>query len=218
MLYLYKKIMIKNVFIAKISDNQDPDNLHRVKVTFTNEKEVVSNWIPVLSPSAGDKNGIYSLPEIDEQVLVASLDNDTKNLCILGSIWSDNVKPPETEENSDADLNSDGNNSLHFIKSRAGNLIILDDTDSKEKIQLISADKKSRFEFSSEDELINLETENDIQIHAEKNLTIEAEEIEIKSSKQMNISADEFQTKVSKDLSIESDKDITIKGSGIALN
>ena len=136
----------------------------------------------------------------------------------MGSIWSNEVKPPETEENSDADLNSDGNNSLHFIKSRAGNLIILDDTDSKEKIQFISADKKSRFEFSAEDELINIETENDIQIHAEKSLTIEAEEIEIKSSKQMNISVDEFQTKVSKDLSIESDKDITLKGSGIALN
>ena len=105
-----------------------------------------------------------------------------------------------------------------FIKSRAGNLIILDDTESKEKIQLISADKKSRFEFSAEDELINLETEQDIQITAKKNLLINAEEIEIESSKQMNITADEFQTKVSKELSINADKDITIKGSGVALN
>ncbi len=210
--------MNKNIFLAKISDNQDPDNLHRVKVTFTNEKEVVSNWIPVLTASAGDQNGFYSLPEVDEEVLVTCLDNDSKNLIVLGSIWSNEVKPPESEENGDADLNQDGKNSLHFLKSRAGNLIILDDTESKEKIQLISADKKSRFEFSAEDELINLETENDIQISAKKNLSINAEEIEIKSSKQMNIEADEFQTKSSKDLSIEADKDITLKGSGIALN
>ncbi len=210
--------MNENIFLAKISDNQDPDNLHRVKVTFTNEKEVVSNWIPVLTASAGDQNGFYSLPEVDEEVLVTCLDNDSKNLIVLGSIWSNEVKPPESEENGDADLNQDGKNSLHFLKSRAGNLIILDDTESKEKIQLISADKKSRFEFSAEDELINLETENDIQISAKKNLSINAEEIEIKSSKQMNIEADEFQTKSSKDLSIEADKDITLKGSGIALN
>ena len=210
--------MNKNVFIAKVSDNQDPDNLHRVKVTFQNEQEVVSNWIPVLSSSAGNSNGIYSIPEVDEQVIVTTLDGDSTSLCVIGSIWSNDVQPPETEENSDADLNADGKNSLHFIKSRAGTLIILDDTESKEKIQLISADKKSRFEFSAEDELINLETEQDIQITAKKNLLINAEEIEIESSKQMNITADEFQTKVSKELSINADKDITIKGSGVALN
>lgn len=210
--------MNKKVFIAKVSDNQDPDNLHRVKITFTNEQEVVSNWIPVLTATAGNENGIYSIPEVDEQVLVTTLDDDSNSLCVIGSIWSNDVKPPETEENSDADLNADGKNSLHFIKSRAGNLIILDDTESKEKIQLISADKKSRFEFSAEDELINLETEQDIQITAKKNLLINAEEIEIESSKQMNITADEFQTKVSKELSINADKDITIKGSGVALN
>lgn len=210
--------MNKNVFIAKVSDNQDPDNLHRVKVTFQNEQEVVSNWIPVLSSSAGNSNGIYSIPEVDEQVIVTTLDGDSTSLCVIGSIWSNDVQPPETEENSDADLNADGKNSLHFIKSRAGNLIILDDTESKEKIQLISADKKSRFEFSAEDELINLETEQDIQITAKKSLLINAEEIEIKSSKKMDITADEFQTKVSKELSINADKDITIKGSGISLN
>jgi hypothetical protein len=33
-----------------------------------------------------------------------------------------------------------------------------------------------------------------------------------------NISADEFQTKISKELTINADKDITIKGSGVALN
>lgn len=210
--------MIKKVFMAKISDNQDPDNLHRVKVTFSNEDEVVSDWIPVLSFSAGNDNGIYSLPDIDEQVLVVCLDDSTKSYCVIGSVWSNEVKPPESGENGDADLNQDGKNSLHFIKSRSGNMIILDDTDSKEKIQLISSDGKSRFEFSAEDEMINLETENDIQITAKANLSINAEEIDITSSKQMNISTEQFQTKVSKGLDINADKDITIKGSGIALN
>ena len=55
----YKYTMNKNVYIAKVSDNQDPDNLHRVKVTFTNENEVVTDWIPVLSYNAGNDNGMY---------------------------------------------------------------------------------------------------------------------------------------------------------------
>lgn len=214
----YNYNMNKNVFIAKVSDNQDPDNLHRVKVTFTNENEVVTDWIPVLSYNAGNDNGIYSLPDIDEQVLVISLNELNTKYCVIGSIWSNDVKPPETGENSDADLNQDGKNSLHFIKTKSGNMLIFDDTDSKEKIQFITSEGKSRIEFSTEDELINIETETDLKLTAKKKISINAEEIEITSKKQFNISADEFQTKVSKELSINADKDITLKGSGIALN
>ena len=173
--------MNKNVFIAKVSDNQDPENLHRVRVTFTNEAEAVTDWIPVLSYCTGNDNGIYSLPDIDEQVIVISLDELNTKYCVIGSIWSDNVKPPETGENSDADLNQDGKNSLHFIKTKSGNMIIFDDTDSKEKVQLITAEGKSKIEFSVEDESISIETEADLQLSAKKAVSINAEEIEITS-------------------------------------
>lgn len=210
--------MNKKVFLATISDNKDPDNLHRVKVTFTNEDEVVTDWIPVISYNAENDNGIYSLPNIDDQVLVISLDELNIKYCVLGSIWSNKAKPPKTEENSDADLNQDGKNSLHFIKTRSGNMIIFDDTESKEKIQIITSEGKSRIDFSKEEELISFETETDILFSAKSKFLIDAEEIEVTSKKQFNISADEFQTKVSKELSINADKDITIKGSGVALN
>lgn len=210
--------MNKRIFYAKVSDNQDPDNLHRVKITYNDENESVSEWVPVVSYSAGSDSGFFCLPDVDEQVLVACINNDANSLCVIGSLWSEQVQPPETGENSDADLNKDGKNSLHFVKSRSGSQIILDDTESKEKIQMISAEGKSRLEFSAEDELINMETENDIQISAKEKLLFDAEEIEMTSSKQTNISAEEFQTKVSKGLDISADKDITVKGSGIALN
>lgn len=210
--------MNKELFIAKISDNEDPDKLHRVKITFKILEETVSEWVPVISSFTGNDSGFFSLPDIDEQVLVAHIDNSTIPYCVIGSLWSNEIKPPASDENSDADFNQDGNNSLHFIKSRAGNKIIFDDTDSKEKIQIISADNTSRLEFSAEDELINLETENDIQISANGNIQLNAEEISIESSKETNISSESFQISSSKELNINADKDITIKGSGIALN
>lgn len=210
--------MSKKVFLAKVSDNQDPDNLHRVKVTYTNQKECVSDWIPVLSYSSGNGNGIYLLPDVDEQVLVASINDRDTSFCVLGSIWSESNTPPETLENSDADLNKDGKNSLHFVKSKSGNMIILDDTESAEKMQLIASDGKSRIEFSVPDELITIDTENDLTLNAKSNVIINAEEIEISASRQLNISTEELQIKASKDISISSDKDIAIKGSGIALN
>ena len=210
--------MNKNIFIAKVSDNKDPDNLHRVKVTFKHESEVVTDWIPVISYSSGNDNGIYTIPDVEEQVIVIALDEMNTKYCVLGSIWSNEAKPPKTGENNDADLNQDGKNSLHFIKTRSGNMLIFDDTDSKEKFQIITSKGKSKIEFSAEDKLINIETETDIRFTAKKQFSINAEEIEIISKKQFNISADEFQTKASKDLSINADNDITLKGSGIALN
>ena len=97
-------------------------------------------------------------------------------------------------------------------------MIILDDTESAEKMQLIASDGKSRIEFSVPDELITIDTENDLTLNAKSNVIINAEEIEISASKQLNISTEEFQIKASKDISISSDKDITLKGSSIALN
>ena len=44
--------------MAKVSDNKDEDGLGRIRVTYTNEDEVVSNWIPYLSSLAADGSGI----------------------------------------------------------------------------------------------------------------------------------------------------------------
>jgi len=205
-------------FWGKVTDNADPDELNRVRVAIRDEDENVAEWIPVLTPYASFDAGLSFLPEIDDQVLVVSLDIKDIRKVVIGSIWSNEITPPETGENTSADLNGDGENSLRFIKSRSGNQLIFDDTEGAEKIQLISSDGKSRFEFSVEDELVSLTTENDLTIGAKGVISIQAEEVEITSKKQVNISADEYQIDAKKGMDITTDKDMTIKGTGISLN
>ncbi len=210
--------MNKKVVIATVCDNQDPDNLHRVKISFIKNSEVVSDWAFVLTPIAGNNTGIYTLPEIDEQVLAISLDENNSKLCVIGSIWSEKSAPPQTGVNTDADLNRDGNNNLHFIKTKKNNMLILDDTESKETIQLISSDSKSKIILSQADEAIILDSTTDIQITAKNNCTIESEEIDITSSKNISLSSEQLLMKDSKGTSLSTDKDITLKASGISLN
>jgi uncharacterized protein involved in type VI secretion and phage assembly len=205
-------------FYGKVSDNKDPDSLNRVRVTILGETESVSDWIPVVTPFAGLDSGMSVLPEIDDMVLIAAIDGENNKKAVIGSVWFSGGEPPVTGENSDADLNQNGKNSLKFIKSRSGNMIIFDDTEGDEKIQIISSDGKSRFEFLNADEMINLETENDITISAKGIVSIQAEEIEIISEKQINVSGEEIQVSAKKAMDIVSDKEMTIKGSGIALN
>jgi uncharacterized protein involved in type VI secretion and phage assembly len=203
---------------AVVTDNKDPDKLNRVKVSAPYEESSVSDWIPVVTPLAGADSGFSVLPNVDDQVLVVYLDDQHVRQAVLGGIWYEEAAPPETQENADADLNKDGNNALSFIKSKSGAMIILDDTEGKEKIQLIAADGKSRLEFRAEDKMTTLSTEYDLTIGAKGSITIDAEEITITGKKQVNISADEFQVAAEKEMTLTASKDMTIKGAGVSLN
>ncbi len=206
-------------YIAKVTDNKDEDGLNRIKITAKLNDEVVSFWVPYLSAAAGNGIGFSSLPDIDDQVLVLSFGTTRDKQIALGSFWNENSTPPESGENSDADLNGDGNNSLNFFKSRAENLFIFDDTDGKEKIQMILSGGKTRIELDNENELINMETDKDFAINAKGKISIETEEeINFKAKKAYNIECEDFAVKASKDAKIESSKDMALKGSGIALN
>jgi len=205
-------------FLAKVSDNKDPDGFNRIKVTFFNEEEVVSNWIPYMSPIGGVGTGVSCLPDVDDQVLVMNLDSNGGDFIALGSIWSDVSTPPESGENPDGDLNSDGKNTLTFVKSKSENLIVLDDTDSKEKLQIIQNKTNSRVEFLAEDKKISITTDEEIDITSKKDLNFNAENVNIEAEKELNISCENLQVKASKEINLEASKDMSIKGSGIALN
>ena len=213
----------KNITVnqAVVTDNQDPDGLGRIRVavcTVDGGCDIESDWIPVLSPFAGNESGIFALPEVEDVVAAMFFDSTFSDGIILGALYNENLLPPKTEENSDGDLNDDGNNNLHFVRSRSGLRIILDDTDGEEKIQLLNTDAKTRFEILVGDELINIETDKDIHIGADGVINIEAEELNITTEKAMDISCDSATYESSKDISIEGSKNLTLEGQTIKLN
>ena len=206
-------------YIAKVTDNKDEDGLNRVKVTTQLKEESVSYWLPCLTGMAGNGTGFTSLPDIDDQVLVLAFGAERDKQVVIGSFWNENAAPAESGENTDADLNGDGNNSLNFIKSRAGNMLIFDDTDGKEKIQMILSGNKTRIELDNENELINIETDKDFALQAKGAVSIQAEEeITMTAKKAFTIESDDFTVKAKKEVGLEASKDMTLKGSGIALN
>jgi len=203
---------------AKVSDNADPEGLNRVKVTSLLEEESISGWLPVLSPCGGEDAGLSFLPDVGDQVMVASLDELGSKQVVIGSIWSNPAPPPKTGENAGADLNADGKNSLRFVKSRSGGLLVLDDTDGAAKAQFISADGKSRIEFDCAEELVSLSTEHDISISAKGSVSIRAEEnIEIEADS-LDLSCDGFRLDAKDGFDADADGSAGINGSGFSLN
>ena len=107
---------IYGVVTGIVTNNQDPEKLGRVKVRFPWLSENDESWwARVAVPMAGKEIGTYFLPEVDSEVLMAFEQGDIHFPYVLGALWNDPNKPPETNE--------DGKNNKRTIVSRSGMLI-----------------------------------------------------------------------------------------------
>ena len=178
----YKKI--QGVVIGVVTNNEDPDGMGRVKVKFPwLSEEDESNWARVASPMAGKERGIYFLPEVDDEVLVAFEHSDMRFPYIIGSLWNGTESPPVT--------NDDGKNNVRIIKSRSGHVISLNDEDGKEKIEIIDKSEANSIVIDTSENTITVTADKDITISAPQGtITLDGENIEIIASADIKLEAE----------------------------
>jgi uncharacterized protein involved in type VI secretion and phage assembly len=165
---------VYGIVMGIVTDNKDPDNMYRVKVKFpwlSDEDE--SWWARIGTPMAGGGRGIYFLPEVDDEVLVAFEHGDVRFPYVVGSLWNGKDSPPSN--------NSDGKNNIRVIHSRSGHLIRLDDTDGDEKVEVIDKTGGNSITIKSSD--------NSITIVCTGRMKLQANGIDITSESDLNIQA-----------------------------
>jgi uncharacterized protein involved in type VI secretion and phage assembly len=164
-----------------------------------------SNWARVVSFMAGNDRGAFYLPEKDDEVLVVFEDGDIAIPYVLGSLWNGKDKLPLK--------NDDGKNNLKVIKSRSGHIILLNDTDGKEKIEIVDKTGKNTFVIDSKENKISIKSDKDIEISAPNGtVRIQAKNIEAISNGSAKIEG-------SKDTYIlVENKTMTIKGKPVNIN
>ncbi|MFL6337414.1 MAG: phage baseplate assembly protein V [Pyrinomonadaceae bacterium] len=171
------------VVVGVVTNNQDPDGMGRVKVKFpwlSDEDE--SNWARVAAPMAGKGRGLYFLPEVDDEVLVAFEHGDVRFPYVVGALWNGQDKPP-------AD-NGDGQNNVRVIKSRSGHVIRLTDGADKEKIEIIDASAKNSIQIDTSKNTITITSDKDIVLSASQGkITLKAQEVVVESSGNMKVEA-----------------------------
>ncbi|PKN54322.1 MAG: hypothetical protein CVU56_27210 [Deltaproteobacteria bacterium HGW-Deltaproteobacteria-14] len=221
---------IYGVVCGVVTDNKHPEGDYRVKVKFPwisstdagDKEDFISSWARVTSNMAGGGRGFYCLPEPDDEVLVSFIHGDVRLPVVIGSLWNKEDKMPVGDSASGnkgvADpLGNDvgigaaavdnnaagGKNNARFFLSRAGHMLIFDDTDGKESMTLISKsghglhfndekDNIAMHDASGEEYMvldgknkkIIIETKNgDIDILCKNGkLNVEAKEIFVKST------------------------------------
>jgi uncharacterized protein involved in type VI secretion and phage assembly len=191
------------VAVGVVTNNQDAEGLGRVKVRFpwlSDEDE--SHWARVVTPMAGNQRGLYFLPEVDDEVLVAFQHGDIRFPYILGALWNGQDKPPE---------NNNGANNLRTIKSRSGHIIRLDDTADAEKIEIIDKNKNSIIVNTAKN-TITVTADADITIQSTRGkLILQGNGIEITSQAGVKVEA-------SQGMELKAGSQLNIKGSVVNIN
>jgi uncharacterized protein involved in type VI secretion and phage assembly len=209
------------VVVGVVTNNKDPEQLGRVKVKFpwlSDQDE--SNWARIASPMAGKERGIYFLPEVEDEVLVAFEQGDVAFPYILGALWNGQDKPPVANE--------DGKNDVRMIKSRSGHVIRLTDEASKEKIEIIDRSGKNSIVIDTAKDTITITSDKDITLFAPQGtIKLEAQNVEIKSTADTKLTADaglimkasaSAKLEARSRIAIEAQGTTNIKGATINLN
>jgi phage baseplate assembly protein gpV len=194
---------IEGVVPAKVTNNNDPDGIGRVKVSFPWMGESIeSNWVRIASPDAGNERGFHFTPEIDDEVLISFEFGDVQRPYVIGSLWSAKQKPPQPT--SDAVAN--GKVNVRMIKTRAGHIIKLDDTSGSEKIEIIDRTGKNTIVIDSSANTLDINVDADITITPGGKCTIKATgDISIESSGNIAM-------KAGGNFDLEATGNMTIKG------
>ncbi len=173
---------VPGVVPAIVTNNEDPDGLGRVKVKYpVFSDDIESDWVRVASPMAGPGRGFYWLPEVDDEVLVAFEFSDVRRPYVIGALWNGQDAPPEEIGN----VVSGGEVVQRIIKTRAGHLIILEDTSGDEAIKIIDMTGENQMLIESNEDKITLQARGDIVIEAEGKVMVSGQGgVEIESQGQ----------------------------------
>jgi phage baseplate assembly protein V len=193
------------VAVAIVTNNKDPDGLGRVKVKLPwLDDQVESDWARVVTAMAGAGRGLYWLPEVDDEVLVAFEHGRPDSLYVLGGLWNGKDKPPED--------NKDGKNNVRALKTRSGHVIRLTDADGDEKIEIIDKTGKNSIVISAKDKTVTIGADADIIVKSTNGkLKLSGNGVEITSQAAVKIEA-------SQNVDLKAGAQLNVKGQMVNIN
>ena len=138
-----------------------------------------SFWARLMMPMAGQKRGWMTIPEKEDEVLVAFLHGDVQYAVVLGALYNGVDKPPYANE--------DGDNNLRVFQSRSGHRLTFDDTDGEERVELILHNEEIRIIWDSANRTVGVYSGRDIIIETEETFSLKCTDFILEASENIDI-------------------------------
>ncbi len=162
--------------------NVDPEQLGRVKVKYPTLPDMPeSYWARLVMPMAGQDRGWMTIPEVDDEVLVAFVHGDIDHAIVLGSLYNGVDTPPYANE--------DGENNLRVFQSRSGHRLTFDDTSGAERIELISHNEEIRIIWDSAGKTLSVYAGQDIIVEAGNKIDFKCTDFKLEASASVSLKA-----------------------------
>jgi phage baseplate assembly protein gpV len=171
---------IRGLRPAIVADNAEragnPGYCVKLVFPWLNEQETTF-WARIATAMAGAGRGVYTLPEVDDQVLVVFEHGDIDRPIVVGTLWSKKQQPVE--------VNQSGNNNTKLIKSRCGHRVIFDDRQGAESITIVDSTRKNKIILDSVHQVVRIECDGDLDVIAKASVVIHANALKIGTSAQL---------------------------------
>lgn len=159
---------------AKVKDNEDPNNLGRVRVQFDWQKEqddgMMTPWLRMAQPYAGGGKGFSFIPEIGEEVMIDFEGGNAERPYVKGTLYNgvEDVDGAWVASNN-------SHNQVKAIRTRNGHTIEIHDEGNDGYIRIYDNEKENYIlTFSTDRKLIMLESTGNIELYAQNDIIMHA--------------------------------------------
>jgi uncharacterized protein involved in type VI secretion and phage assembly len=156
----------QSMVVGIVTNNNDPDSLGRVRVKYPQLSDSEEgDWARVLSHNLGREHGIFMLPKVDDEVIVAFENGDPRRPLVIGSV-----------------INGKDKTSAEVLPDTKMGFSVLSEDRAymhSKKDMTFKSDEKMIIQVTSDQEVktdgkITNETSGDVTMKAGSNYTLEA--------------------------------------------
>ncbi len=198
---------------ATVKDNNDPDNLGRVRVQFFWQKSPEKTpWIRMVTAHSGKNKGFQFIPEVGDEVIVGFENNNPDLPYVIGSLYHGkaNHSDRSDKDNYSKTIRTVSNNEIKFYDKPGEETITIQNKESANIIVLDIKNEKITIKSSGLIEMFA----KDITIDAEKTIKMKADEITISSKSKMLLESENSFTVKNKTSKMESNSKAEIVSAG----
>lgn len=204
---------IDGVMVGVVSDNNDPQQMGRVKVRIPAlGATFATNWAQVVYPGAGgtrQPRGMQLVPEVSDHVLVAFELGDIDRPFVLGGLYTSMQKPPRPT------AVQGGKVTQRTLVAQNGDFIEMGTAAEGESITISAFDKKVFVKLGTgrnmQKHTLEITTDLDVVVNA-------GQDVKVKATRDVNVEATgKVNVKATGPATLESTAALTLKGATVKI-
>jgi uncharacterized protein involved in type VI secretion and phage assembly len=202
-----QEMRVYGVAVGEVIDNVDLMSGGRVQLRLPWLPDY-EPWARVAAVSAGSDRGVFFIPQVGDEVLVAFNHGDVRDAYVVGSLWNGEDDPPATGPTDPI--------SKRMIKTPAGHVVELDDLEQSVTVTTSTGQEVAlgpdgiELKTSGGTAKVTLGTAGNVQIEATTELVLKATSVSIQGTS--------VEVKAGGSASIDGGGACSVKGGVVTIN